>query len=363
LPGPRSPYVRKMATSSIPQPLSFPPEIFAVLTPPPFLLAHLTPSTPKAQSFRPNGRKVSQFRSPVVNTNSLTHCSGSAVVRLGDTAVVCGVRGEILLAKDIPNAPKVDLSDDEAMDDDEGVEEEEDDVAEVASLNLLVPNIELATGCSPAHLPGNPPSTLAQSLSQRLLSLLHSTRLIRASDLRIIYRPPSRPDDDIPDEPPPVEIAAYWTLYIDILIISLDGNPFDAAWGAILAALGNTRLPKAWWDPDLEMILCSDQAKDGKKLQLRGCPVASSFVVFEPGREKGLKEDRTWILADPDTFEEALCREAVTVVLDYDDGNAKIRQIEKSGGAVVGREQMGNMVDMAQARWAEWNGVLQDETG
>jgi exosome complex component RRP43 len=348
-----------METVRTPQPLSFPPEIFAALTPTPFLLAHLTPSRPKGQPVRANGRTPSQFRSPVINTNSLTHCSGSAVVRLGDTAVVCGVRGEILLAKNVPNAPKVELPGDEMLDE----EAEEDDITEMASLNLLVPNIELATGCSPAHMPGNPPSTLAQSLSQRLLSLLHSTRLIRASDLRITYRPPSGPDDDDLDAPPPLEIAAYWTLYIDILIISLDGNPFDAAWGALLAALGNTRLPKAWWDADLEMILCSEQVKDGKKLQLRRCPVASSFVVFEPGREKGVKEERTWVLADPDTFEEGLCREAVTVVIDYDDGDAKVKRIEKSGGSIAGREVMREVVTLAQTRWAEWSGVLQDETG
>jgi exosome complex component RRP43 len=350
-----------MSTVTPQQPLSFPPEIFAALTPTPFLLAHLTPSKPRGQSLRANGRAPSQFRSPVINTNSLTHCSGSAVVRLGNTAVVCGVRGEILLAKDIPNAPNVEIPGDE-MDNEE---EEEEDVSEIASLNLLVPNIELATGCSPAHMPGNPPSTLAQSLSQRLLSLLHSTRLIRASDLRIMYRPPSTPDDgdDDPDAPPPLEIIAYWTLYIDILIISLDGNPFDAAWGAVLAALGNTRLPKAWWDTDLEMILCSDRVHEGRRLRLRGCPVASSFVVFEPGREKGVKEDKTWVLADPDTFEETLCKEAVTMVIDHDEGDAKIRKIEKSGGVVVGRDLMKEITTLAQTRWAEWNAILQDETG
>jgi exosome complex component RRP43 len=345
-----------MAATDTPQPLSFPPEIFAALTPAPFLLAHLTPSNPKAPSLRANGRKPTQFRSPVINTSSLTHCSGSAVVRLGDTAVVCGVRGEILLAKDIPNAPHVDLPDEAEEDEEEG-----DDVAEVSSLNLLVPNIELATGCSPAHLPGNPPSTLAQSLSQRLLSLLHTTRLIRASDLRILHRPPSSLDDD--DEAPPLEIAAYWTLYIDVLIISLDGNPFDAAWGAILAALQNTTLPKARWDPDLELILCSDRVSEGNKLALRGCPVAASFTVFEPGREKGIAEARNWVLADPDAFEEELSREGVTVVVDFEDGAGKVRRIEKGGGVAVGCEEMRDIVRLAHGRWAEWHSVLQDETG
>ena len=268
------------------------------------------------------------------------------------------MRGEILLAKDIPNPPNVTLSEDEAMDN-----EDEEDAAEIAALNLLVPNIELSTGCSPAHLPGNPPSTLAQSLSQRVLSLLYSTRLIRASDLRILYRPPNRSDEGESDMLPEVEIAAYWTLYIDVLFISLDGNPFDAAWCAILAALGNTRLPESWWDADLETVICSDQALTAKTLRLRAFPVPLTVAVFEPGREKGVKEERSWVLADPDTFEEELCHEQVTAVVDIEDGKTKMKRIEKHGGGIVGKELMGDVIKMAAARWAGWSGLLQDEMG
>lgn len=263
------------------------------------------------------------------------------------------MRGEILLAKDIADAPRVELSGDEAMD-----TEDEDDSEEIASLNVLVPNIELATGCSPAYMPGNAPMTLAQSLSQRVLSLLHSTKFVRASDLRILYRPLRQEDDE---EVPEVEIAAYWTLYVDILFISLDGNPFDAAWCAVLAALNNTRLPKAWWDADLESILCSDKMEEATKLRLRGFPVPTSFAVFEPGREKGVKEERSWLLADPDTSEEDLCREEVTVVVDLSGGDTRIKRIEKTGGGVVGRELLKEAVTIASARWAEWSDIMQDD--
>jgi exosome complex component RRP43 len=33
---------------------------------------------------------------PTLHPNALAHAHGSAVIRSGDTAVVCGVRGEIL---------------------------------------------------------------------------------------------------------------------------------------------------------------------------------------------------------------------------------------------------------------------------
>jgi exosome complex component RRP43 len=177
--------------------------------------------------------------------------------------------------------------------------------------------------------------------------------------LRILYRPPQQ-DDDGPDVTPPIEIVAYWTLYIDILFISLDGNPFDAAWCAVLAALENTRLPKAWWNADLEYVVCSDKAEEAMTLSLRGLPVSTTFAVFEPGREKGVKEERSWVLADPDTVEEELCNEGITVVVDVSSGDAKIMRIEKAGGGVVGRELMRDCVKTATARWAEWNGILQD---
>src|SRR4051794_11999654 len=125
-----------MTETAAQAPMSFPADIFSALTPVPYLLAHLTPSNPKAHSLRANGRRAEQFRTPNVNINSLTHCNGSAVVRVGDTAVVCGVRGEILLSKDIPNPPKVAIPEDDTMDSDNT---DEDDTEELSSLHLLVP--------------------------------------------------------------------------------------------------------------------------------------------------------------------------------------------------------------------------------
>ena len=353
-----------MTSSSAPKPLSFPPEIFAALTPVHFLLAHLAPAQPSKTPVRANGRTSPQFRTPVVNTNSLTHCNGSAVVRIGDTAAVCGVRAEILLSKDIPTAPDVDL--DAGENEDDGNSTNASKAAEqheLASLNLLVPNIELATGCSPDFMPGNPPTALAQSLSQRLLSLLHSTQLVSAKSLRILYTPPpdELDDEETPDVPPKQVVAAYWTLYMDIVFISLDGNAFDAAWAALLAALRNTVLPRAWWDPDLEAVLCSDAVSEARALPLRGMPVASTFAVFEPAREKGVRVDaKCFILADPDAFEESVCKEQVTVVVDGSDGEGVIKRLEKSGGTVVD-EQMGMIVQAAMKRWREWHDVLAGE--
>lgn len=274
-------------------------------------------------------------------------------MRVGDTAAVCGVRGEILLASDVPGYRVEGMSAGTTR-------PQSGDNTEVAEIGLLVPNIELSTGCSPAHLPGSPPSALAQSLSQRVLALLHASKLVRADDLRIWHRPPSVGDGVEDEEASVPEVKAFWCLYIDILFISLDGNPFDAAWAAVVAALRDTRLPFAWWDVDREMIFCDDAVSKSKRLELRGVPVASTFCVFEP-RQQGVRktgERRAWILADPDTFEEELCKESLTVVVGQMEQAVKVLKVEKSGGGVIGLREMKEAVALAEARWREWQSVI-----
>lgn len=319
--------------------LSFSAETFAKLTPGPFLLAHLKQSNP----IRPNRRLPHEFRTPTINTGSLTQSNGSAVVRNGDTAIVCGVRAEVLLASDIPHPAK------------EGV----GNATLIEDLGLLVPNLELSTGCSPAHLPGNPPGTLAQSLSYRVLSLLHNSNIIDPSDLSIEYNEPHT-DEDLPDEGPKIITKAYWTLYIDILCIVLDGNAFDTAWAAVIAALNNTVLPKAWWDPDREMIVCSPRIDDAATLRLNSLPVASTFAVFSTASPlKQRDQAESWVLADPDESEEAVCNETLTIVLVVKKGQQRrLLRLEKNGGSKIASEFLSNCVRLAEERCNEWESVF-----
>jgi exosome complex component RRP43 len=319
--------------------LSFPRDTFAKLTPGPFLLAHLK----QQPQIRPSGRHPGEHRKPTINTGSLTHSNGSAVVRMGDTAVVCGVRSEILLASDIPHPPSEDAT----------------ESALVEELGLVVPNVELSTGCSPAHLPGNPPSSLAQSLSYRVLSLLHSTSAIDSADLRIKYTEP-KTDEDIPDEEPKVVTKAYWALYVDILCLSLDGNAFDAAWLAVTAALRDTVLPHAWWDPDREAVVCSPLTSESHKLSLPRLPLTSTFAVFTTTTHLKKRDDsKFWVLADPDASEEGVCDEVVTIVLSPStSGPRNVVRIEKNGGRFVSKEAMIECMKSAEARCSDLENTL-----
>lgn len=138
--------------------LEFSGPVYAALLP-----AHYLVETIKSQKTRPNGRGPSQFRQPLINIDSLTHSNGSAVVRMGGTTCVCGVRAEIAPYDTIPNPPSVDLS---------AAEDPVKETDELSSLNLIVPNVDLGTGCTPSIPPGQAPSTTAQALADRLRALL-----------------------------------------------------------------------------------------------------------------------------------------------------------------------------------------------
>ncbi|KAL6857862.1 hypothetical protein ACO1O0_005305 [Amphichorda felina] len=296
---------------------------FAKLSPHPYLLANLDPSEDDIPPARSNGRAPNEVRSPTVNLSSLSHANGSSLVRMGDTTVICGVRAETILTSNIPNYRASNTE------------------TELRDYDLLVPNIELATGSAPQFLPGGPPTTLAQTLSTRIFSLLHSSKLINPDDLRIWH---TRLDENLEADAGAMEeddgqdksgadrkeVVAYWVLYIDLFFISFDGNPFDAAWAATLAALRDTKIPQARFDPDRELVVCSRQGP--KPLTLSGSPIACTAVVFTGKETDRPTEGRYWLLVDPDSLEESLCDESLTVVVDCTGGRTKILSISKHGG-------------------------------
>lgn len=320
---------------------------FAKLSPHPYLLANLEPSDDDVPPARSSGRAPDEVRPPTVNLSSLSHANGSAVVRMGDTTVICGVRAESILTSSIPN------------------HRESNTETELKDYDLLVPNIELATGSAPQFLPGVPPTTLAQTLSTRIYSLLHSSKLIQPDDLRIWHTRPSgqlasaedrmeeaEGGDDSPDDGEKY-VAAYWVLYIDIFFVSFDGNPFDAAWAATVAALQDTKIPRARYDADRELVVCS--RKDPSPLTLSGMPVACTAAVFT-GKETDRPTDgRYWLLVDPDRLEESLCDESITIVVDCKDGDTRILSISKHGGVVLSPKHLRSkgLLGLAGKRWKD----------
>ncbi|KAF2669137.1 hypothetical protein BT63DRAFT_479011 [Microthyrium microscopicum] len=346
---------------------TFPASVFRALTPAAYLHAHLTHSPP----IRPSTRAPSDFRPPVLNTNSLSHSAGSAVVRTGDTAVVVGVRPEIVGVKDIPGHAEILKASQESAG------EAQDD--RVEKLGLVVPNVELATGCAGSQIPGTAPTRAAQRLAWRVREGLVGGGVVDVEDLEIMWDRPVIGDEESSEEEEEDgamemeeenkkvktrgEVVGYFVLYVDILVISLAGTPFDSIWAATLAALRTTVLPKAVYDPELEMVVCSPLKEEARRLNVKGMPIACTFRVFEPSRFKGLKDEKkTWLLADPDEMEEELCSEEISAVVDCSNAKlgTQIRKLEKTGGWVMGAEEMEQVIESSEKRWAEWNGLLEE---
>lgn len=330
---------------------------FAKLSPHPYLLANLDPpsddDSPGVPPTRSNGRAANEVRQPTVNLSSLSHAHGSAVVRTGDTTVICGVRGETILTSHVPNYRSSNVD------------------SELRDYDLLVPNIELATGAGPQFLPGGPPTTLAQTLSTRIYSLLHSSKLVAPEDLRIwdtqlaegLPVDEDRMDEDAGENEGYAAsekvVVAYWVLYIDIFFVSFDGNPFDAAWAATVAALRDTKLPRARYDSDREVVVCS--RKDPQPLTITTMPIACTAVIFT-GKETDRPSDgRHWLLVDPDQLEESLCDESVTIVVDCKNGTTKILSISKHGGTLLSPYLLRSkgFLDWAGKRWEDFALAIQ----
>jgi exosome complex component RRP43 len=83
---------------------------------------------------------------PSLHTNALSHAHGSAVVRTGDTAVVCGVRGEVL-----PLTHGEGRTRGKMVVERHGAIADAD--AEVKTHALVVPNLELGTPPPPSSFP------------------------------------------------------------------------------------------------------------------------------------------------------------------------------------------------------------------
>ncbi|KAH7108048.1 ribosomal protein S5 domain 2-type protein [Auriculariales sp. MPI-PUGE-AT-0066] len=208
------------------------------------------------KGFRPDGRRTADWRDLSFNVGSISTAHGSALVRLGDTTVVAGVKAEIA-------EPDLD----------------------VPTRGFIVPNLDLPAICSPKFKPGAP-SDEAQVLSSRLYDLLISCEVL--------------PLDSLCIQP----AKAVWCIYIDIMCVNYDGNVYDATVAAVIAALRNTRLPKATFNEETSTTMCS--RTELVPLSLQRLPLTLTFGAF----------DSLHLLADPTSFEEPMLDATLTVAID-----------------------------------------------
>jgi len=184
---------------------------------------------------------------------------------------------------------------------------------------FIVPNIDLPAICSPKFKPG-PPTDEAQMLSERLNDVLLSAEVVPLNSLCI------------------AKGKAVWVLYVDAICINYDGNAFDAALLAIVAALQDVKLPKATYNEETGKTTCS--RKQLEPLRISRLPVSTTFGFF----------DSNHILADPSSFEEPLLDSTLSVVIDEKLQLASISQSGATGGTSTGNNALLKCIATAKSR-------------
>lgn len=179
---------------------------------------------------------------------------GSALVTLGNTSVVCGIKAELA------NPP-----------------------IEKPGQGWVVANVTIPAMCSP-NIRSGPPTTEAQSLSQWMADLLQRQDVLDAKQLCL------------------AEGKLAWVLYIDVHVMNNDGNLTDASMLAALASLKHLRLPQM--SPIVENELPHVVEPRQIALELGAYPMTSTFGVWE-GRQ----------LADLSAEEEVLVGSSVSVAV------------------------------------------------
>ncbi|XP_055384299.1 exosome complex component RRP43-like [Condylostylus longicornis] len=240
---------------------------------------------------RPDGREFDKFRPIALNIGSINTADGSAIVKIGNTNIVCGIRAE--LAK-----PK----------------------AETPESGFLVPSIELPPICSKKYRENDSSFKIANKdadvLTCTLYDILTNARCVDLKELCICKE------------------RLVWAIYLDIVCLNHDGCVLDTALVAALAALKNLTLPKIDYDADINSI--SVNVEERSKIKINSLPVATTLMVF----------DDNIIVTDPTSEEEDLSSTMITIAIC----NSDVCFVFKPGGTPFSQNQMEICTNRALAR-------------
>lgn len=242
------------------------------------------------ENCRPDGRELGEFRTTTLNIGSISTADGSALVKVGNTTIICGIKAELA-------SPSV----------------------EAPNKGYIVPNVDLPPLCSSRFRQG-PPGEQAQAASQFMADIIESSELIHAEDLCIERG------------------KLCWVLHCDLMCLDFDGNVLDACIIALVAALKNAQLPEVSIKKELDVPEVNFDKKRG--LTVYNHPVGASFAVF----------DDSIVIVDPTAEEEGLSSSTFTVVTDEKD---RLCSLHKPGGTSLSGEKLQDCLSRATTRHRE----------
>lgn len=164
-----------------------------------------------SRNIRPDGRKFHDQRNVRLNVDALKTADSSAIVKCGNTTVVCGIklvsnkewRWNLLMTQLTHVSLLQELATPKADEPDQG---------------FLITNVELPPLCSSRFRPG-PPSDHAQVTSTIVSEIITSSKCVDLKDLCIVHD------------------KLVWVLYCDMVCLDNDGSLVDACIMTLMACL------------------------------------------------------------------------------------------------------------------------------
>lgn len=194
------------------------------------------------QKKRVDGRTFDGFREIKIETNFVGKAEGSAVVTIGDTKIIVGVKAT--LGTPYPDSPKS---------------------------GVITTSAELSPIASP-HFESGPPSNAAIELARVTDRTIRESHCIDLSKLCVV------PEKHV------------WILFVDLYVLNHDGNLFDAAALGAMAALATAKIPKIKLLEDGAIEILEEK----ESLQIHHYPVAVTCYKMDKYRiyDPNFKEER-----------------------------------------------------------------------
>ncbi len=242
------------------------------------------------QGKRVDGRKFEEYRKISIETNVVNKAEGSARVKIGNTQVLAGIKMDV--GEPYPDTPES---------------------------GVLTTAAELIPLASPDFESG-PPQEDAIELARVVDRGVRESEVIELDKLCI------EPNEKV------------WIIFLDIHILDYDGNLFDAASLASLAALSTATVPNKRFE-----------LGEDYPLPMREPPISCTSVKFD-----------NFVVIDPSLDEDEIADARLTVATD---NNGDIRAMQKGLNGSFTREEIQKVIKASLDNGKEIRRQLSEVTG
>ena len=258
---------------------------------------------------RADGRKFDEFRKIEIETGVASRAEGSARVKIGNTQVIAGIKMDV--GEPYPDAP---------------------------DCGVLTTAAELIPMASP-DFEAVPPREDAIELARVV------DRGVRESEVVELDKLPIVPGERV------------WIIFVDIHILDYDGNLFDAASLAALAALMTTKVPIERFKPALEKL---QKKFPSIKQYLDEHPKDFPLPLTEPPISCTAAKYNGVVVMDPSLDEEEIAEARLTVATDK---NEDIRAMQKGLSGSLTREEIKKVIKSSIDNGKEIRKILYKSIG